>query len=97
MSEPSTERTAAAAPAGSTILPDPRFAAQRLTTRSARSELPEHLRPPVPPGMRSSAVNIPWHRRLRSGVGLAVLVIGFGMAVGAVIGLGVVALNAFIG
>lgn len=80
----------------STLPPDTAPAARPLGARSARV-LPESARPPVPPGLRSTDVRIRWYQRLRAGFGLLLLAVGFGMAIGAVIGLGALAVSLYLG
>jgi hypothetical protein len=71
--------------------------ARELSAPSARRELPEEMRPPVPRGLRSANVRIPWHQRLRSGLVLVLITVGLGMAVGAVLGAAAMAITLLIG
>jgi len=73
------------------------FTPRDLTVASARRETPEHLRPPVPRGLRSTQVRIRWYHRVRAVFGLLLITIGIGMAAGAVVGAAALVLSALIG
>ena len=80
-----------------TIPVAPATSLSELSGSSAQYETPEELRPPVPRGLRSTDVHIRWYQRLRAGLGLLLITVGIGMAFGAVLGLGALALSLFLG
>lgn len=54
------------------------------------------LRPPVPRALRSDQVTVRWYQRLRAGLVLALITVGIGMAIGAVLGIGALAVSLFL-
>lgn len=53
-------------------------------------------RPPVPRALRSDQVNVRWYQRLRAGLVLVIITVGIGMAIGAVLGIGALAVSLFL-
>lgn len=80
-----------------TIPVAPTTSRPQLSRPSGRYDTPEELRPPVPRGLRSADVHVRWYQRLRAVFGLLLITVGIGMAIGAVLGLGALALSLFLG
>lgn len=81
-----------------TIPVEPTSEAARLTSPSGqRGRRAQGLGAAVPRGLRSSDVHVRWYQRVRSGLMLVLITVGIGMAVGAVIGAGALAVSLLLG